>query len=120
MRRLAVSMILFVLVVSLAACGGGATPAPTVAPAEVSSMPTAPASGPASGPATAAAQPTEPAGLKSTPIVPLDDPSLKTTASGLKYADVVVGTGATSTPEDWVTVEFTATLQDGTLIGASQ
>jgi peptidylprolyl isomerase len=51
--------------------------------------------------------------------VPLDDARLQQTASGLKYFDVVPGSGATPGSEDWVTVEFTATLEDGTLIGAS-
>jgi peptidylprolyl isomerase len=49
----------------------------------------------------------------------LDDPNMKKTTSGLKYADIVVGTGATPASDDWVTCQFTATLQDGTLIGAS-
>jgi FKBP-type peptidyl-prolyl cis-trans isomerase len=113
MRRLAVSILLVVLTIGLAACGGGATPAPTSVPtveAPVSVMPTA---------APAATEPVEPAAPQATPIVPLDDPSLKTTASGLKYADIVMGTGALPAADDWVTVEFTATLQDGTLIGSS-
>jgi peptidylprolyl isomerase len=38
----------------------------------------------------------------------------------LKYVDVVVGTGATPAAGDWVTVEFTATLQDGQVIGATR
>jgi FKBP-type peptidyl-prolyl cis-trans isomerase len=42
------------------------------------------------------------------------------TASGVKYADIVAGTGATPGSSDWVTCEFTATLQDGTIIGSSR
>ena len=114
MKRFAVSMMLsIVIVLFVAACGSGATPAPTT-PAIV---PTTAA--PTSAPTTASVQPTEPAAPKATPIVALDDPGLKTTGSGLKYADIVTGTGATPGSSDWVTVEFTATLQDGTLIGAS-
>jgi len=115
MRRVAVSILLVVFAISLAACGG-ATPAPTAAPTVM--VPTVAPAENMSAPTAAA--PDIPATPKATPIVPLDDPGLKTTASGLKYADVVVGTGATSSAADWVTVEFTATLQDGTLIGASQ
>jgi peptidylprolyl isomerase len=115
MKRLAVSILFVVIVLVIAACGGGAaTQAPTATPP----APTA-ASVPTSVPTAASAQATVPAAPKATPIVALDDPGLKTTASGLKYADVVAGTGATPATDDWVTVEFTATLQDGTLIGAS-
>ena len=82
-----------------------ATPAPTVAPA------------PTSAPAGTAAAPAAP---KVSPLIPLDDAKMQTTASGLKFADVTVGTGATPASTDWVTLNFTATLQDGTLFGASQ
>ena len=117
MKRLAVSILFVASVLVIAACGGGAaTPAPTAAPTAV---PTA-AAAPTAVPTTAPAQATEPAAPKATPIVALDDPSLKTTASGLKYADVVAGAGATPAADDWVTVQFTATLQDGTLFGASR
>ncbi len=112
MKRLAVSVLVFIVMGSvIAACGGGATPAPTAVPT-VAAVPT-------SAPTTASAQPTEPPAPKATPIVALDDPGLTTTASGLKYSDVVMGTGKTPGADDWVTVQFTATLQDGTLIGAS-
>jgi len=124
MKRLAVSMLLIVSVFVLAACGGGAAPqtptaASTVAAAPASVPTSVPASVPASFPTPASVQPTEPAMPMATPIVALDDPSLKATASGLKYSDIVVGTGATPAADDWVTIEFTATLQDGTLIGSS-
>ncbi len=121
MKRIAVSLLFVTVVVSLTACGGGGTPAPsaasttaapTVAPAENSSMPTAAAP-------TVAVPPTQ-AAPKATPIVPLDDPRVQKTATGLKYADIVAGTGATPASGDWVTVDFTATLQDGTLIGSSR
>jgi len=112
MKHLVVSLLFVTVVLSLAACGGGgaATPAPTAVPT-VAVAPTTAAP-------TTAAQAT-PAAPKATPVVPLDDSKLQKTASGLKYADVVVGTGAAPGSSDWVTVQFTATLQDGTLIGAS-
>ncbi len=105
MKRLGVSLLCAVVVLGLAACGGGAA-TPTMAPA------------PTSAPATASV-PEDSGAPKATPVVPLDDPSMQKTASGLKFADVVVGTGATPALTDWVTCQFTATLQDGTLIGAS-
>ncbi len=46
--------------------------------------------------------------------------NLTTTASGLKYVDLVVGTGASPAPTDQVTVNYTGTLQDGTVFDASQ
>ena len=110
MRRLVVSLLSVAAVLGLAACGGGAaTPAPTVAPtAAVAPTVAAPA-----------AVPQDSGAPKATPVVPLDDPSMQKTTSGLKFADVVVGTGATPASTDWVTLNFTATLQDGTFIGGS-
>ena len=46
--------------------------------------------------------------------------SLITTPSGLKYEDLVVGTGALPAPTDLVTVHYTGTLQDGTVFDASR
>jgi FKBP-type peptidyl-prolyl cis-trans isomerase len=46
--------------------------------------------------------------------------NLVTTASGLKYEDLVVGTGASPAPTDKVTVHYTGTLQDGTVFDASR
>jgi peptidylprolyl isomerase len=46
--------------------------------------------------------------------------NLITTASGLKYEDLVVGTGASPAPTDMVTVHYTGTLQDGTVFDASR
>ena len=43
-----------------------------------------------------------------------------TTPSGLKYEDIVVGTGASPAPTDMVTVHYTGTLQDGTVFDASR
>ena len=50
----------------------------------------------------------------------VDDPNTITTASCLKYVDLVVGTGPSPAATDWVTLQFTATLQDGTLIGSTR
>ncbi len=110
MKRWLMCAGLLIVAFSLAACGGAATPAPTAAPT-AAAVPTVAA------PTTAA--PASPAVPMATPIVPLDDPNMQKTTSGLKYADIVAGTGATPASGDWVTVQFTATLQDGTLIGAS-
>jgi len=109
MKHVAVSVLFVVVMLAVAACGGGAsTPAPTAVPV------------PTSVPTMAPASATLPAELQATPIIAIDDPSLKTTASGLKYVDVVAGTGATPAADDWVTVEFTATLQDGQIVGATR
>lgn len=43
-----------------------------------------------------------------------------TTASGLQYEDLVVGTGASPAPTDTVTVHYTGTLQNGTVFDASR
>jgi peptidylprolyl isomerase len=49
-----------------------------------------------------------------------DNVSLITTASGLKYADLVIGTGKTPAPADWVTLHYTGTLADGSIFDASR
>jgi peptidylprolyl isomerase len=121
MKRLAVSLLLIASALVLAACGGGAAPqTPAAASTEAAAPASVPSSVPASFPTPASVQPTEPAVPMATPIVALDDPSLQATASGLKYSDIVMGTGATPAADDWVTIEFTATLRDGTLIGSSR
>jgi FKBP-type peptidyl-prolyl cis-trans isomerase len=43
-----------------------------------------------------------------------------TTASGLQYEDLVVGSGASPAATDMVTVHYTGTLQDGTVFDASR
>ncbi len=45
---------------------------------------------------------------------------LVTTASGLKYVDIVVGTGDSPAPTDAVTVQYTGTLENGTIFDASR
>lgn len=90
------------LIVALAACGGSSGP-PAATPTNVPA------------PASAASTP-----AASSPGQLVDDPNTVKTASGLKYVDQVAGTGATPASSDWVTIQFTATLQDGTVIGASR
>jgi FKBP-type peptidyl-prolyl cis-trans isomerase len=51
---------------------------------------------------------------------PSEGGNLITTASGLKYQDLVVGTGASPASTDMVTVHYTGTLQDGTVFDASR
>lgn len=46
--------------------------------------------------------------------------TLTTTASGLKYVDLVVGTGETPATTDLVTVHYTGTLENGTVFDASR
>ena len=46
--------------------------------------------------------------------------NLITTPSGLKYEDIVEGTGASPAPTDMVTVHYTGTLQDGAVFDASR
>ncbi len=46
--------------------------------------------------------------------------NLVTTSSGLKYVDLVVGTGASPSPTDGVTVQYTGTLENGTVFDASR
>jgi peptidylprolyl isomerase len=48
------------------------------------------------------------------------DDTLTTTASGLKYVDLVVGTGASPAVTDIVTVNYTGTLDNGTVFDASR
>lgn len=45
---------------------------------------------------------------------------LTTTASGLKYTDLVVGTGASPAATDTVTVHYTGTLENGTVFDVSR
>jgi peptidylprolyl isomerase len=45
---------------------------------------------------------------------------LTTTSSGLKYVDLVAGTGDSPTPTDAVTVQYTGTLENGTVFDASR
>jgi peptidylprolyl isomerase len=60
---------------------------------------------------TAAPAPSAPAASNET---------LTTTASGLKYVDLVTGTGAQPGPTDYVTVQYTGTLDNGTVFDASR
>ena len=52
-------------------------------------------------------------------VVTFDEAALLTTASGLRYVDVVVGTGDAPTQGDWATTEYTGWLTDGTRFDSS-
>ncbi|HZY46127.1 MAG TPA: FKBP-type peptidyl-prolyl cis-trans isomerase, partial [Anaerolineae bacterium] len=52
--------------------------------------------------------------------VPAGDDNLTATASGLKYADLIVGSGGTPAATDYVTVQYTGTLDNGTVFDASR
>jgi peptidylprolyl isomerase len=60
-----------------------------------------------------------PTTVSSSPVGSSND-NLTTTASGLKYADLVVGTGATPGVADYVTIQYTGTLDNGTVFDASR
>jgi peptidylprolyl isomerase len=51
---------------------------------------------------------------------PAGSDGLTTTASGLKYVDLVVGTGESPAVTDLVTVHYTGTLENGTVFDASR
>ncbi len=92
MKRIVSCIGLALLVAGLAACGAsGGQATPTTVP------------------------PTNPPATLSGPST-TEDKNLITTPSGLKYVDIVVGTGKSPASTDWVTVQFTATLQDGKVI----
>jgi len=94
-----------VLGLAFAACGGDDTAAAsTTAPTSAATKPAATAKTPATS-ASPKASPT--AAAKGTPIK-LQNPT--TTASGLQYVDVVVGTGASPTLDQTVTVNYTGKL----------
>ncbi len=48
------------------------------------------------------------------------EPGLITTASGLKYKDLVIGTGSAAKAGDTLVVNYTAWLEDGTQIHSNQ
>ena len=51
---------------------------------------------------------------------PTSDSATVTTPSGLKYIEIVEGTGVTPTPGQTVTVHYTGTLEDGTKFDSSR
>ena len=95
-------VVILMAAVGLTACGGTAA-TPTAAPPPTQA---------------AVAQPTVPPAAN-VPAQPQGG-NLTTTASGLQYEDLVVGTGATPKPTDMVTVHYTGTLADGTVFDASR
>ncbi len=53
-------------------------------------------------------------------LTPEEAAKLVTTSSGLKYVDLVIGTGESPAPTDSVTVHYTGTLENGTVFDASR
>jgi peptidylprolyl isomerase len=117
------------LALAIAACGRvetGSQPIPTFSPiaapaeqpapeATIAPEATAATDAPAATPAADAAP--APAGAGPQQI----DPSkITTTASGLKYADLKVGTGAEATSGKQVSVHYTGWLQNGTKFDSSR
>jgi peptidylprolyl isomerase len=56
----------------------------------------------------------------STQLASANNDNLTTTASGLQYVDLVVGSGAAPSPTDYVTIQYTGTLDNGTVFDASR
>ena len=100
------AVILLLAALPLAACSPS-TPAPTAVPA------TAAATAAATTAPDTALTPPGPAGPTATPIVIKLD-GAKTTSSGLQYLEVTPGTGALPKKGELVTMNFSATLPDGT------
>jgi len=98
--RLAAVAIVTILVIALAACQPG-TPFP-----KINSIGTAAPSETAAPPATSTVVP-----VTATPIVLA---GAATTASGLQYLEMTTGTGAAPQPGEIITMNFIATLPDGT------
>jgi len=102
----------------LVACGCAREPAPAppspgttpaAAPAYGATAPaTSPAAAPAAGPSTTAAAPAA-APAPAAPAAPQET----TTASGLKYIDLKVGTGESPTPGQTAVVHYMGWLTDG-------
>jgi peptidylprolyl isomerase len=105
MNRKILSVLGGVLLMGVAACQPAGVPATTPAPTAVSSNPVAVSN--------------TPAATNPNPVVPVDN-DLTTTASGLKYRDLVAGTGASPAPTDYVTINYTGTLDNGTIFDASR
>lgn len=104
MRILLPAMGMALAAAVFAACGDGPDPVPTPTQAAGATTPTAAAK------ASPTAAPKEP--------IKLNNPT--TTASGLKYEDKVVGTGASPQKGQSVTVHYTGTLVDGTKFDSSR
>ena len=93
---------------------------PPVAEAEPTEAPTAEPAGPeaADKPAQGAEQPPAEA-AQGAPEESAETGEEQVTPSGLKYVDLVVGTGATPEPGKKVSVHYTGRLEDGTKFDSS-
>lgn len=79
------------------------------------------ASAPTSASLIAEAVPPSPGAADLTPAEnPNENPNMITTPSGLKYLDLVEGTGATPEAGQTVTVHYTGTLEDGKKFDSSR
>jgi FKBP-type peptidyl-prolyl cis-trans isomerase len=105
MNRKVLSVLFVALMIGVAACQPAGAPATTPVPT-------------AAG-VNAVSVPNTPVAANPNPVVPAD-PNLTTTASGLKYRDLVPGTGASPAPTDYVTINYTGTLDTGTIFDASR
>ena len=112
MNRRILCVMMGALLMGLAACQPKVATLPPVPTAVVLNLP---------APTTAAPNPVVSVTQASNPAVPATgNDNLTTTASGLKYVDLVVGTGAVPNPTDFVTINYTGTLGDGTVFDASR
>ena len=127
--KIAFYLILAASAAALVACGGGssssdktngpAANATVARPSSSQSVPTPAASSPT---AAAAATPGKTLPVESdgnAPGIPPLHGEIQTTASGLKYIDEKVGTGAQPNPTSTVTVNYTGWLTDGTKFDSS-
>ena len=112
----------------IAACGGGSSNAPATGPAGQATVARPASTSPTAPGAAAPTAPVVPAPTAKTlpvnsdgnaPGIPLLQGKIVTTASGLKYIDEVVGTGAQPTAASTVTVNYTGWLTDGTKFDSS-
>ncbi len=99
----------------IAGCGNSKTSSGSVSSQNEKKAPAAQTSQAARPPAETPATP--PAATKEIP--PVQDKNAITTPSGLKYIDIVTGTGATPQTGQLVTVHYTGWLTDGTKFDSS-
>ncbi len=107
-RKIFMALIGLSVMGALAACSGSSSKLlPTVAPVVVPTT-------------DLGLVPTSAPSISTQPAATVSNANLTTTASGLKYDDLVVGTGAVPGPTDYVTIQYTGTLDNGTVFDASR